>query len=176
MALSYERETRASLLGRLVELLTLEVGTPIKAAGSTTLRRPDMDRGLEPDRCFYLRHAANVRGRREIDLSRDPPPDLAIDADVKVGWVERLATYGALGVPEVWRYDGQAVRVYRRRSDGTYDVDQGSLAFPFLPVAELGRFVREGQHSDDTAVAQAFLAWLREEVVPTRPRKREKKA
>jgi Uma2 family endonuclease len=169
MSPSYEHETAASLLGRFIELLTLELKIPIKAGGSTTFRRQDLDRGLEPDRCFYVQHAVHLRGRREIDLSRDPPPDLAIEVDITSSSLDRLGIYAALGVPEVWRYDGEALHVYHRRSDGTYAEGQGSLAFPFLPVTELVTFLRQGDQTDDTALAQAFLEWVRQRVVPNRP-------
>jgi Uma2 family endonuclease len=176
MSPSYEHETAASLLGRLIEILTLALGIPIKAGGSTTFRRRDLDRGLEPDRCFYIRHAAALRGRREVDLSQDPPPDLAIEVDVTRSSLDRLGIYAALGVPEVWRYDGEALHVYHRRADGTYEEAPGSLAFPFLPVQELVRFVRQGEQADDTAVAQAFLEWVRQEILPHWPGGQERQA
>jgi Uma2 family endonuclease len=166
MVPSYEHETIASLLGRFIEILTLEVGIPIKAVGSTTLRRQDLDRGLEADRCFYIRHAPDLRGRLDIDLGRDPPPDLAIEVDITRSSLDRLTLYGALGVPEVWRYDGEVLRVYHRREDGTYEEVPASLAFPFLPVQELVRFVEQGQQSDDTAVARAFQEWVRLQILP----------
>jgi hypothetical protein len=37
--------------------------------------------GLEPDDCFYLANYQAVIGKDRIDLSVDPPPDLAIESD-----------------------------------------------------------------------------------------------
>jgi Uma2 family endonuclease len=46
-------------------------------------------------------------GRIEIDLTIVPPPDLAIDIDItsRTGF----DNYEALGVQELWRYNGKTV-------------------------------------------------------------------
>ena len=38
--------------------------------------------GLEPDACFYIENYQAILGKRKLDLSIDPPPDLAIEIDV----------------------------------------------------------------------------------------------
>src|SRR5215217_4854344 len=77
-----EHETHASRLGQLVRLLMLERRVPFQSMGSFTLKKRKADAGLEPDRCFYTQHAAAILGKRRIDLSKDPPPDLAIEVEV----------------------------------------------------------------------------------------------
>lgn len=42
-----------------------------------------------------------VRHKSEIELSLDPPPDLAIEVEISRNMVDKLAVYAALGVPEV---------------------------------------------------------------------------
>jgi Uma2 family endonuclease len=163
---SPEHEVYATLLGRFVEMLTFELKLPLKACGSTTFRRQDLERGLEPDRCFYIASAARLRSRRLIDLTRDPPPDLAIEVDITSSSLNRLAIYEALRVPEVWRFDGEVLQVYRLRADGTYELGEQSLAFPFLPLAEVVPFLHQSETMDDTALAEAFLNWIRTRVVP----------
>src|SRR5437868_9736920 len=76
MTLSLGHERYGSLLGRMIETLTLELGLPLQSAGSTTLEREDLDRGVEADRCYYLEHEPLVRDKEEVDLTVDPPPDL----------------------------------------------------------------------------------------------------
>jgi len=46
----------------------------IEGGGSTIFRRQDLARGFEPDECFYIQHAALVRGKKQIDLAEDTPP------------------------------------------------------------------------------------------------------
>src|SRR3954471_8280275 len=41
-------------LGRLVETYSLERGIRATSLGSLTCRRIDLDRGIEPDECFYV--------------------------------------------------------------------------------------------------------------------------
>src|SRR4051794_24735952 len=47
-------ERYKSLLGFMIEAITEELDIPRIALGSTTFHREDVDRGLEPDECFYL--------------------------------------------------------------------------------------------------------------------------
>jgi hypothetical protein len=69
----------------------------------------DLERGLEADQCFYLTHEPLVRNKQEIDLAADPPPDFTIAIDVTRSSKTRLGIYAALGVPEVWRFDGASL-------------------------------------------------------------------
>jgi Uma2 family endonuclease len=58
-----------------VEELAAEMNINIDSLGSTTFRRGDIDRGFEPDSCFYVQNAPLVSGKKRIDLAVDPPPD-----------------------------------------------------------------------------------------------------
>src|ERR1700722_19725462 len=69
-------------VGRLIEMATLEWDIPIYSLGSTTWKRRDLRKGLEADECYYIQKELQVRGRDDLDLKRDPPPDLALEVDV----------------------------------------------------------------------------------------------
>ena len=69
-----------------------------------------------------------------MDLAVDPPPDLAIEIDITSSSVDREEIYAALGVPEIWRYDGDTLRIFLLRLDGTYELSETSTCFPFLPI------------------------------------------
>jgi Uma2 family endonuclease len=118
MTLSLGHEWYGSMLGRFIETLTLELGLPLKSAGSTTLDREDLERGAEPDRCYYLEHEPLVREKEEIDLTVDPPPDLALEIDVSRSSIKRLGIYAALKIPEVWRFNGERIWVISSRRKG----------------------------------------------------------
>src|SRR5437667_1445017 len=45
-------------IGSLVEEMTIEVGLPLTRFGSTTFRREDKQKGLEPDECYYIANAS----------------------------------------------------------------------------------------------------------------------
>ena len=34
-----------------------------------------MKRGIEADDCFYIENEAAIRGKKQIELNIDPPPD-----------------------------------------------------------------------------------------------------
>lgn len=70
------------LFNRLIAILTEEMNMPILSCGDMTCDNPEALRGLEPDECFYLDNESLVRVKEEIDLSTDPPPDLAIEIEL----------------------------------------------------------------------------------------------
>src|SRR5205814_3142396 len=51
-----EHERTKKIIARLLELLTLELDIPLECFGSTTFRREDKQKGLEPDECYYLKN------------------------------------------------------------------------------------------------------------------------
>ena len=72
------------------------------ALASTTFNREDVDRGLEPDQCYYFASTGEFATRtRQPDV--DPPPDLAIEVEITRSCLDRLGIYAALRIPEVWQ-------------------------------------------------------------------------
>ena len=159
-------ESYGYLLGRMVDILTEELDIPMKALGSTTLRRRDAGRGLEADRTYYLANAGHLTGADHLDLGAIPPPDLAIEVEITSSILDKLSVYAGLGVPELWRHDGQSLRVFLLGPDGAYAESPTSRAFPFLPMPALDRQLREVDPTNDTRWARAFRTWVREVVAP----------
>lgn len=157
-----EHERSKSILGRLVEAVTEEMDIDIAAGGSMTFQREDLDRGMEPDECYWIQSESLVRGKDNLDLYRDPPPDLALEAEVSRSLLDRMGILAALRVPEVWRYDGEKVHVHLLGPDGKYVESDRSRVFPFLPVHELARFIQMRSTMSDTAIIRAFREWVRE--------------
>jgi Uma2 family endonuclease len=163
---SRDHELFRIIVGRIIDILAEELYLPYIAAGSTTWRREDLDRGLEPDQCFYLANAGRVLGKKTIDLSVDPPPDLAVEIEISRSALDRMGVYAALGVPEVWRFDGETLRVERLQEDRTYAPSETSPTFPFLPLEEIVRFLQRAETMDHGAWGRQFRAWVRAELVP----------
>ena len=84
-------------------------------------------------------------GRSGLDLTIDPPPDLAIEVDITSSSLDRQGIYAALGVPEIWRFDGESLRVYQIQADGTYMQCESSPTFPFLPLEDVVRFATNSE-------------------------------
>ena len=111
MILSLQHERLQHTLATLVELLAHERGLDVEGMGAAAFRRADMARGFEPDACFYFSQAARMRARDEIDLTVDPAPDLVIEVDLTPFSLNKLLIFAALGVNEIWWYDGRQLTV-----------------------------------------------------------------
>jgi Uma2 family endonuclease len=159
MILSYAHERYKKLIARLVETLTEELNIPIEAAGSTTFKRKVLERGLEPDECFYIQNQAKIRGKKAIDLNTDPPPDLVIEIDITNSVSDRLEIYAALGVPEIWRWDNGTLQFWILQQQQYQQVTQ-SLNFPQLSTADLGTFITLSDQTDQTTVIRQFRTWV----------------
>ena len=151
------------IIGRLIESTALELNIPIKSVGSTTCRREDVGRGVEPDESYYIANEPVVRGRDRRDPAKDPPPDLAVEIDVTRSSLDRMGVYAILGVPEIWRFDGTAITFYRRNDAGQYDQTERSCAFPFLRSADVTRFLDRRSCEDETTLVRAFATWVRDQ-------------
>jgi Uma2 family endonuclease len=82
-------------------MLTLQIQQISVLPGKSFLsHQQEMLKGIEPDPCFYIQNEASVRGKKRLDLSTDPPPDLAIEIDITSRTHPEI--YAALGVPELW--------------------------------------------------------------------------
>ena len=168
MTTSSRHEWYKSLLARMVEMLTFELGYPLHSGGNATFRREDLERGLEPDACFWIENATQIRNDRNWDAAIDPPPDLAVEIDVESTSVDRDAIYAKLGVPELWRFNGHRLQAYQLNSTGGYESVERSRAFPFLNVADLLPFV-VSEEPDENALMRAYLEWLRSQEFPLGP-------
>ena len=159
----HERYNRA--IAAIVEMVADEWDIDFDNLGSTTFRREDLERGFEPDSCFYTRNAEQIQGKRQIDLTVDPPPDLVIEIDITHSSLDKLALYAAMGVPELWRYDGQSVRILVLES-GAFEEQEGSRALPGLDAATLSTFMEESKTLKRTAWLRRVRAWARERRQP----------
>ncbi len=148
-------------LARLIEVYADEMNITIEGLGSTTFRSEQLQKGLEPDECYYIAHTAQVAGKDELDLSIDPPPDLAIEVDISPEAVQRAPIYAALGVPEIWQYDGRTLLCLRRTSDGSYSPSDQSLALPQLDVASLSQLLQLALEKGQSTAVREFRARLR---------------
>ncbi|MEG5036006.1 Uma2 family endonuclease [Microcoleus sp. AT3-D2] len=156
-----EHEVPKGLIESFIEATADELEIEVMKAGSLTLEREDLTRAVEPDTCFYIQNEASVRGKRDINLPEDLPPDLAIESAYTNSSVNKDSIYAALGVPELWRYRRESLQVYRL-VEGKYEMCDRSLAFPFLPVAEIPGFIEQSRTIGQRAAVRLFRQRIRE--------------
>lgn len=145
----------------LVRAFAEESDVPLETFGSTTWKRRALERGVEPDICFYVVNADRVIGRSDIDLETDPPPDVAVEIETTRASISKFPIYAALGVPEMWRYDGRRLRMYRRQVESYLETDT-SVVFPDLPSSLLTEFLELCTSKGQTTALKAFRQRLRE--------------
>lgn len=166
MTTSTRHEGWKSFIGRMLESLSEELGIDIACFGSMTMRRDDMERGLEPDECYYIRNEPLVRHRLDLDLEQDPPPDLAVEIEVSRSLLNRIHIYATLGIPEVWRFDGDQFQVLLLDESRNYEPAETSPSFPTLPLEEFARSLRMREGTGDSRTVRAFRAWVRANLAP----------
>jgi Uma2 family endonuclease len=149
----------------LMELADV-LGFPCKPLGNTTWKRPGAKKGKEADGCYYLSNYQRVR-HKTIDLDVDPPPDLAIEADVSRSSLNSLGIYAEIGVPEIWRFDGEDLHLHSRQINGSYLEVTQSRAFPFLRREEIVAWMIKAEEMDnDLAWKREVREWARVELLP----------
>jgi Uma2 family endonuclease len=160
MSPSTEHESIAYYIGLLVAVFAEEAGFDLYGAGSTTFDREDLERGFEPDACFYIQNAERVRGRPRIDLSLDPPPDLVIEVDITSPALDKFSIYARAGISEIWRHNGERLAIFELRGEEYVEV-AGSTTLPPLTSEALSRFIKESSSLDIVAWMRRVRDWAR---------------
>lgn len=140
---SVKHELWISLLRQLIETFTIELRIERRCAGTNEPR---------------------IRGKLDLDLRVDPPPDLALEVEITSSVEKRMRVYAGLGVPEVWRFDGARLTVNQLVSNGEYVVVDRSRFFPMMPMSEWVRFMRMHEQMGDTSLMIAFQDWVRQQI------------
>jgi len=155
-------ENSSGLIGQFIEILTEELNLNIKTMESTTLDRPELRAGAEPDQGYYIANEPLVRGKT-VDLSIDPPPDLVVEVDITHTDINKNALYAALGVPEFWRYNGKILKIYElQHQQEQYQEVQISPTFPSVPKEQLYAFLSNCAQLGETQAKRNLRVWIRQ--------------
>jgi Uma2 family endonuclease len=161
MSPSPEHEKFNRRISQLVLAVAEELGIEAEDLGSTTFRREDLERGFEPDSCFYIQNEEQVRGKDRIDLAVDPPPDLVIEIDITSPSFSKLPIYAQIGVPEVWRYDGERMTILVLE-DSDYAESTESIVLPPVTSSVLTEFIEKSRTARRTVWLKRAREWARE--------------
>jgi Uma2 family endonuclease len=156
-----EHEDDKEIIGDLIKALLEELDIEFRSLGSTTFKQPP-DKGIEPDQCFYIQNEAMIRGKKRIDLSLDPPPDLAIEIDITSRTYPTI--YEALKVPELWQFDSGELHINVLQAGRYTELSESSI-FPNLALKSvIPRFLKESKTLGRNRVLKAFRQWVREQI------------
>ncbi len=157
-----EHEINKELIGDVIKLLLEELDIEFISLGSTTFKNELMQQEIEPDNCFYIQNEASIRGKNRLDLTIDPPPDLALEIDITSR--THLRIYESLGVPELWRFENGKLKI-NLLQDGKYIESQISSIFPELPLIEvIPQFLDQCKLEGRNKTMKAFRNWVREKL------------
>ena len=155
-----EHEKDTEIIGDLVKILLEELEIDFEPLGSTTFKSERMTQAVEPDACFYIENHQAVIGKNRIDLTVDPPPDLAIEIDITSR--TPFENYQRLGVPELWRCTRNGLQINLLR-EGIYVESNVSPNFPSIPILELiNRTVEQNLRVGRSQAIREFKRWVRE--------------
>jgi Uma2 family endonuclease len=163
MAPLLNHDDEARFLGDIVFVVTEELELPLHRGGSVTVRRRRDERGIEADECFWIAMAHRMKGRKRLDLRRDPPPDLAIEVDVTKSCMNQLSIYAKLRVPEIWRLTEEALTFHVLNTKGHYELAKTSKAISLLTPAIVMEFlVLAREAGDQNTVTRQLRKWVRQ--------------
>ena len=160
MSPSPEHERLNRRLAQLVLALAEEMGVEAEDLGSTTFRREDLECGFEPDSCFYIENEGLIYGKDRVDLSVDPPPDLVVEIDITSPSISKMPIYVQIGVPEIWRYDGERLTMWKLEGSRYAEITE-SLALPLLTNSVASDFAEKSKTTKRTTWLMAVREWAR---------------
>jgi Uma2 family endonuclease len=161
MSPSAEHESVAYFVPLLVAVLAEEIGVNAYGVGSTTYKRGDFGRGFEPDASFYIANEEYIRGKPRIDLAVDPPPDLVIEIDITSPSLDKFPIYAEVGVPEVWRYEGNRFEILLL-GERDYERTNTSLALPSVTDEALRILVEYSASMELAEWLDRVIEWAQE--------------
>lgn len=157
-----EYEYGKEIISDLVKALLEELDIEFRCLGSTTFKNQFMDQGIEPDQCFYITNESKIRGKKRLDLTVDPPPDLALEIDITSRTHPNI--YQSLKVPELWQFEKGKLQI-NVLQDGVYIDSQTSLNFPNLSLIDvIPQYLEQSRIIGRNTTIKNFRIWVRHQL------------
>lgn len=144
MVKSLEHEFLTDYIVLFINFVTVEWGINCGSLGSATFRADQLEKGFEPDSCFYFENEPKIRGVKRFDFTVHPAPDLIVEVDITSLSTFRQHIFAAFGVPEIWRFDGKKMQILRLENNKYAEIPN-SLALPKVTPEKLTEFVRKSE-------------------------------
>ncbi len=166
MSPTYSHERLKARLGQFVVEVVTGLDIPCNMAGSTTFRRKAKRGGVEGDQTYYLANEERIRGKNDLHLKKDPPPDLAVEAVNTHAADVAIEVYRRFKVPEVWVCDEDELVIRILQPSGRYVKSATSAAFPLLTAAEIFEWVQKPRTESDTTWMKQLRTWVKQTLKP----------
>jgi len=144
MSVSPEHEYYNRIIASLIDILAEQFQQNWIALGSTTYTNDEIEKGFEPDSCFYFANEPKIRGVKRFDFTIHPAPDLIVEVDITSLSTFRQHIFAAFGVPEIWRFDGNKMQILRLENDKYIEI-ANSLALPKITPEKLTEFIQKSE-------------------------------
>ena len=154
MSVSPEHEFYNRIIASLIDILAEAFQTNWLALGSTTYTKDDIEKGFEPDSCFYFANADKMLGVKRLDMSVHSAPDLIVEVDITSLSIFRQHIFAAFNVPEIWRFDGEKMQILKLEKDKYIEIPN-SLSLPKVTPEKLTGFVSK-------SATLSRLEWINE--------------
>ena len=160
MSKSSEHEYFIEFIKQLVGILSRTLRIKALHFGSPTIKKSFLERGAEPDACFYISSADLVSGKANVDVVKNVP-DIVVEVDIHHSSDDKFEIYPALGVPEFWLYDGDEMKIYRLENE-KYEEISASLELPTLSAKTLTEFLNRSKTEDQFDLLIEFESNLKD--------------
>jgi Uma2 family endonuclease len=165
MSPSWEHDRASELIGQLVRAIARITQTEYISGGSTTFKRRDLQRGVEPDKCFWIQNQAKLHGIKRLDLRVHPAPDLAIEVEVSRRLLDRKGIYARLRIPEIWVYNRKSFQILQLDEEQEYRPTEASGVFPMIRFAGVERLLERAASKGDLEWEAVLEKWVRKAIV-----------
>lgn len=150
-----EHENIGRLVGRMIETYSELKDIEIISVASVTVKRPELSKAFEADESYYVTHAAQLLGRKELDFDVDPPPDLVVEVEITSSAIKKMLLFAAMNVLEIWRHDGVLLTMFRLVG-GTYQPIDSSSQLPGLTALRINQTLANRDTIGETKLIQQF--------------------
>jgi Uma2 family endonuclease len=161
LSTSPEHEDYADFIRDLVLIFCETYDLTLETRGRATWKKPRLARGVEADGSYFIVSADRIIGKRQFDLEVDPPPDVVVEIDLTNDSIRKFPIYAALGIPEIWRYDGKTTMVFYELTGNDYHEIHESRILPGLKPQMLAAALEQSESEGQTVTRKAFRRKLR---------------
>ena len=138
-------------------VLVAELDARVEPEDGRDHRQPEV-----PGQRRLDRRADEVGEPQQGEVDVGPAPDVAVEIDLHHESLYKFPIYAALGVSEVWRYDGVKLEIHELEN-GKYITKEKSAALPILTAELLTDFLNRSRTETQSKILFAFEDWLKEQ-------------